>query len=141
ARDTGGNENYQKYRYDIEPGDVQTGKITLLTDGTSRNTGGAWSHAGDKFVYGSTRRAGNDVDLWIMDPSKPKSDKLLVRLEGGGWEPLDFSPDDKRLLALNRVSMNESYLWLVDVATGEKSLVTPKRGSENVAYGDAQFSR
>jgi dipeptidyl aminopeptidase/acylaminoacyl peptidase len=140
AKDVGGNENFQKYRFDIDSGAVPTGKSTLLTDGASRNTFGVWSHAGNKYVYGSTRRTGNDVDLWVMDPSKPNSDKVLIQLDGGGWEPLDFSPDDRHLLVSNNVSANESYIWLVDVAAATKSLITPKTGPEPVFYGDAQFS-
>src|SRR5437764_7008043 len=38
TKDVGGAEFFQKYRYD-----VATGEITLLTDGKSRNVGGAWS--------------------------------------------------------------------------------------------------
>jgi dipeptidyl aminopeptidase/acylaminoacyl peptidase len=136
AKDSGGNENYQKYRFDCA-----TGGLTLLTDGAARNTDGTWSQAGNRFVYGSTRRTGKDVDLWMMDPKKPKSDRLLVRLEGGGWSPLDFSPDDRKLLVKNWVSVNESYLWLVDVSTGKKKLITPKSSGEPVAYGSGQFSR
>src|SRR5262245_38214758 len=64
GKDSGGTENYQKYRYDFG-----TGAITLLTDGKSRNTGGLWSNKGDRYVYGSTRRNGQDVDLWVMNPS------------------------------------------------------------------------
>jgi dipeptidyl aminopeptidase/acylaminoacyl peptidase len=140
ARDRGGNENYQKFRFDIEPGEIPTGDVALITDGTSRNTDGVWSSAGDRFVYGSTRRTGNNVDLWVVDPKEPKSDKLLVQLEGGGWAPLDFSPGDGKLLAINRLSANESYLWLVDVASGKKTALTPKRGSETVSYEGGQFS-
>jgi len=136
ARDTGGDEKFQKYRYD-----VATGAITLITDGKSRNTDGAWSHAGDKYVYGSTRRTGEDVDFWIVDPVDPMSDKLLIELEGGGWSPLDFSPDDNQLLAINRLSANESYLWLIDVATGKKDQLTPKIGDAVVSCGGGQFSR
>ena len=44
-------------------------------------------------------------------------------------QPLDFSPDDRQLVAMNWVSINETYLWLVDVATGEKTLLTPKNGT------------
>jgi dipeptidyl aminopeptidase/acylaminoacyl peptidase len=135
AKDTGGNENEQKYRFDCN-----SGTVTLLTDGASRNTGGIWSHAGDRFVYGSTRRTGSDVDLWILDPRNSKSDKLLVKLEGGGWMPLDFSPDDRQLLVMNFVSVNESYLWLVEVSTGKMELITPKSGTISVAYGPCQFS-
>ena len=58
SKGIGGNENYQKYRYDFG-----TGAITLLTDGKSRNTGGAWSNAGNWYAYESTRRNGEDVDL------------------------------------------------------------------------------
>jgi dipeptidyl aminopeptidase/acylaminoacyl peptidase len=136
SRDTGGDEKFQKYRYD-----VPTGAITLITDGKSRNTDGVWSNSGDKYVYGSTRRTGDDVDLWIVNPADPKSDKLLVELEGGGWSPLDFSPDDRQLLAMNRLSANESYLWLIDVATGKKTPLTPKTGDVLVSYGGGQFSR
>src|SRR5207249_1592744 len=34
-----------------------------------------------------------------------------------------------------------SYLWLVDVATGVKTLLTTQQGTDTVAYGSAQFSR
>src|SRR2546427_13113540 len=59
TKDVGGAEFFQKYRYD-----VATGEITLLTDGKSRNVGGAWSHKGDRYAYMSTRRNGRDLDLW-----------------------------------------------------------------------------
>lgn len=136
SRDIGGNEKFQKYRFD-----VKTGEITLITDGASRNTDGVWSNSGDKYVYGSTRRTGDDVDLWIVNPADPKTDKLLVELKGGGWSPLDFSPDDSHLLAINRLSANESYLWLIDIATGKMTALTTKAGDELVSYSGGQFSR
>src|SRR2546423_4683074 len=135
-KDIGGNEQYQKYRYDLA-----TGQITLLTDGKSRNTGGRWSNAGDLIAYVSTRRNGQDVDVWALNPSDPKSDRMVAQLEGGGWDVLDWSPDDRKLLGIEGISANESYLWLIDVATGEKTLITPKGEAEKVAYNDAQFSK
>jgi len=66
AKDSGGGEFYQLYRYDLATGD-----IALLTDGKSRNTGAVWSEAGDKLAYGSTRRTGKDVDLYTIDPADP----------------------------------------------------------------------
>jgi dipeptidyl aminopeptidase/acylaminoacyl peptidase len=136
SRDAGGNEQHQKYRFDSP-----TGAVTLLTDGKSRNTGGVWSNAGDTFAYASTRRNGQDVDLWVMNPADPKSDKMLAQLQGGGWEPLDFSPDDRQLLVTERVSANESYLWIIDVSTASRTPITPRGEGEKVSYGDAQFSR
>jgi len=135
-KDVGGNENYQKYRYDLA-----TGAITLLTDGKSRNTGGRWSNAGDRIAYGSTRRNGQDVDLWAVNPSDPKSDRMVSQLKGGGWEVLDWSPDDRKLLVGESISANESYIWLIDAASGEQTLITPKGEAEKVAYNDAQFSK
>jgi dipeptidyl aminopeptidase/acylaminoacyl peptidase len=136
SSDRGGDENYQKYRYDSA-----TGEITLLTDGKSRNTGGVWSTRGDRLVYGSTRRNGQDVDLWIMDPENPKTDRMLATLEGGGWEPLDFSPDDRQIIVSEMISANESYLWLFDADSGNRTLLTPKGESEKVFYGQAKFSK
>jgi dipeptidyl aminopeptidase/acylaminoacyl peptidase len=137
GRDTGGNEQYQNYRYDFD-----TGAVTLLTDGKSRNSLGVWSGRGDRIAYTSTRRNGKDSDLYLIDPSDAKSDRLLAQLDGGGWSPLDWSPDDRKIALLEFISVNESYLWLVDVQSGEKSLLTSKGAAEKVAYDEtAKFSK
>jgi dipeptidyl aminopeptidase/acylaminoacyl peptidase len=136
SKDIGGGEWYQLYRYDLK-----TGEVTLLTDGKARNLMGPWSSKGDMLAYTSTRRSGKDTDLWAMNPVDAKSDHLLTKLEGGGWEPLDWSPDDRKILLKEELSINESYLWLVDTGTGEKTQLTPRGGKEKVSYGDAQFSK
>src|SRR3984893_18069034 len=138
SKDVGGGEWYQLYRYDVSSGDV-----TLLTDGKSRNLPGPWSSSGDQIAYMSTRRTGKDTDLWVMNPADPKSDRPLTKLEGGGWGPEDWSPDDSKILLKEEISLNEAYLWLVDAKTGEKSALMPavtKRGYK-IAYGDARFSK
>jgi dipeptidyl aminopeptidase/acylaminoacyl peptidase len=135
-KDIGGGEWYQLYRYDIA-----TGAVTLLTDGKSRNLMGPWSTRGDQLAYMSTRRTGKDTDLWIINPADPKSDRLLTQLAGGGWQPLDWSPDDSRILLMEELSVNESYLWLVDTTTGEKTPLTARDAKEKISYGDAQFSK
>ena len=78
-----------------------------------------------------------------MNPADPKSDKLLTKLEGGGWEPVDWSPDDKKILLVEELSINESYLWLVDTTTGAKTALTPRdtAGKEKFFYGESQFSK
>jgi dipeptidyl aminopeptidase/acylaminoacyl peptidase len=135
AKDTGGGEFYQNYRYDMA-----TGEVTLLTDGKSRNSFGIWSKGGSLFAYTSTRRNGKDNDLYIVDPSTPTSDRKLAEVEGGGWAPLDWSKDDGQLLVAEEISINESYLWLFDAKTGERKLLTPKGGAAKIAYEGAQFS-
>ena len=136
SKDIGGGEWYQLYRYDMK-----TGEVTLLTDGKARNLMGPWSSGGDHVAYMSTRRTGKDTDLWVVNPADPKSDHLLLQLTGGGWQPQDWSPDDKKILLLEELSINESYLWLVDTATGQKTELTPRNTTEKVSYGAARFSK
>jgi len=135
SKDTGGGEFYQIYRYELA-----TGAITLLTDGKSRNDGMVWAHDGSKIAYGSTRRDGRDVDLWVMDPADPKTDRMVAPLAGGGWEALDWSPDGRKILLAEYISAEESYLYELDAASGEKTLLTPKGGAK-VSYGAGRFSK
>lgn len=135
SKDVGGGEFYQLYRYELESAD-----ITLLTDGKSRNTGAVWWKGGGKLAYGSTRRTGKDVDLWVVNPAEPKSDHMVAKLEGGGWMALDWSPDGGKMLVREEISANESYLWVVDAESGEKTLLTPK-GGEKVSYDGGQFGK
>jgi dipeptidyl aminopeptidase/acylaminoacyl peptidase len=135
-KDVGGGEFFQLYRYDLATGD-----ITRLTDGKSRNIDPRWSYQGDRVAFGSTRRDGNDVDIWVVNANDPSSSRMVAQLEGGGWSVTDWSPDGKQLLVTNYVSAAESYVWLMDVASGKKELLTPKSGTETVAYSNARFSK
>jgi dipeptidyl aminopeptidase/acylaminoacyl peptidase len=137
ARDTGGAERFQLYRYDLP-----SGNVTLLTDGKSRNELGRFSHAGVRLAYTSTRRNGKDTDLYVVDPRDPKSDRRLVELEGGGWRPLDWSPDSRQVLVQETISVAESYLWLIDGTDGTKELLTPKgeKTGEKSRYVGGAFS-
>ncbi len=135
-KDIGGGEWYQLYRYDLKTGDV-----TLLTDGKARNLMGPWSSKGDELAYMSTRRTGKDTDLWVMNPADPKSDHLLTKLEGGGWQPLDWSPGDNKILLMEELSINESYLWSVDTKTGAKAELTPRKAHEKISYSEARFGK
>jgi hypothetical protein len=124
------------------PLDLASGDVTLLTDGgRSQNGRGQWSTAGDRVAYGSTRRNGKDRDVYLMNPADPSSNRLLLQVEGGGWQVADWSPDDTKLAVAELVSINETYLWLVDAATGAKKLITPRGGPEKVAYRGAAFAR
>ncbi len=136
-QDVGGGEWYQNFRFDLNDG-----KSTLLTDGKSRNTAVLWNKTSNKIAYGSTRRNGKDIDFYIQDPLDPDSARLVVQLDKGtAWSILDWSHDEQQLLALEYVSINESYLWLFDVSSGQKTLLTPRSGEEKVSHGKAVFSK
>ncbi len=135
--DTAGNEATQIHRYDFA-----TGETTLLTDGTSRNTTILFSRAGNVLAYRSTRRNGRDFDLYILDPSRPGdagANRLVAELSGGGFQPRDWSFDDREILLEETVSASRSALWIVNVATGGKRLVTP--AGENAQYTNGRFAR
>ena len=68
---------------------------------------------------------------------------MLAEVKGGGWAVLDWSPDDKQLLVLEEISINESYIWLFNSETGEKKELTPRpaEGAERVSYSWAQFAK
>ena len=138
TKGAGGNEFNQNYRYEFA-----TGEVTLLTDGKSRNSQAEWSNSGKQIAYDSTRRNGADTDIYVQSPTDPKTDRLLSEVKGGGWGVADWSPDDRQLLVLEEVSINESYLWLFDAQSGERKEITPRpaEGAEKVAYGKALFSK
>jgi len=133
AQDSGGGEFFQLYRLDPD------GRVTLLTDGKSRNMGARWAKSGRQLAYTSTRRTGKDTDLWVMNPAEPKSDRLVAPMKGGGWSVLDWSEDESQLLVAEYVSINESHLHLLDVKSGRLTPLTPA-GEKGVAWAGAKFS-
>jgi len=64
---------------------------------------------------------------------------MIAPLEGS-WDAIDWTPDDKGVLAIQTISVAESYLWRIDVTTGEKTLLTPK-GPQPVSYRGAALAR
>jgi dipeptidyl aminopeptidase/acylaminoacyl peptidase len=135
AKDKGGDEFAQLYRYDLA-----TGTSTILTDGgRSQNGGVRWSKKGDRIAYASTRRNGKDRDIYVMDPRDPRTDRLVLTVEGGGWSPLDWSQDGTELLVGEGISANESHLWIADVATGRKTRLTHDE-TDPADYSDAVFA-
>lgn len=135
AQDAGGGEFYQLYRYDLADG-----TITRLTDGQSRNSSPTWANGGGRFAYTSTRRTGKDTDLYVIDPSKPSSDQLILQLAGGGWRVSDWSPDDAQILLTEYVSINESHLWSHHLATSAFKRITPKT-NEKISWSGAAFAK
>ena len=134
--DEGGAENYQFLLQDLKSGTVER-----LTDGRSRNTSPSWSRAGKLFAYSSNARNGKDMDLYVVDPASPSPPRRLKEV-AGNWEIADWSPDDRRILAVEFISIAESYVHVIDLSTGETQTLTPrpKPGSQTLFYGSAAWS-
>jgi dipeptidyl aminopeptidase/acylaminoacyl peptidase len=135
TRDVDGNEQFQLYLYAISGG-----KSTLLSDGKTRSTEPVWSNRGDKIVYSSAPTAQLGVDLRLVNPFEPTSDRLMVQSSSGYLKAYDWSPDDKQVVYCDFSANVASTLWLIDVASGNKTLLSPK-GSTGDLYDNPQFSR
>jgi dipeptidyl aminopeptidase/acylaminoacyl peptidase len=135
-KDADGNDSFQFYLYDID-----THKSTLITDGKSRNTEPVWSNSGDRIIYSSSPPNGDGVDLSIINPFDPKSNRLVAGGRGNYLKAYDWSPDDHKAVFCDFASNTVSTLWMIDVATGEKTLLSPKRGKDEEYYDGPQFSK
>ncbi|HYK45686.1 MAG TPA: prolyl oligopeptidase family serine peptidase [Parafilimonas sp.] len=136
AKDSGGNEFRQIYRYQIS-----TGKsIQLTPGGRSQNGNIAWNEKGNKIVYTSTRRNGADRDIYMMDPLDTSTNKMLMQVSGGGWSIDDWSDDEKKLIVEEEISVNESSLWIYDFNTGDKKRLLPQQ-DERAVYSNGIFSK
>lgn len=112
-RDRGGNENYQLFYLKLDSGEYE-----LLSDGEARNDHAVWNNKGDCVAYCSTRRNNTDHDIYLCWPHESKVDQSLLEREGY-WYPIQWSPDDKFILLGNFKSVTESYLSILEIATGK----------------------
>jgi len=131
SKDAGGDEFYQLHT-------LANGRLSLLTDGKSRNQFNAWSRDGRLIAYSSTRRNGTDSDLYVMDPRDRRTDRKVAEVKGGGWAALDFSPDGKTLVVIEYISVTKTNLHLLDLATGKLTAIGDH--SRPIAYGGAKFA-
>jgi dipeptidyl aminopeptidase/acylaminoacyl peptidase len=134
-KDVGGNENSQLFYQ-------RAGQVAkLLTDGKSQNGSLVWSNTGREIAFSSNARDGVNYDIDIVDPESGTLPRLALAGDNSGaaWRVLDWSPDDRKLLVLKSVSIADSYLYVVDLSTGQKREVEPS--PTKVGISDARFSR
>jgi dipeptidyl aminopeptidase/acylaminoacyl peptidase len=131
GKDIGGNEFFQIYT-------LKDGKLTMLTDGKSRNGLGAWSDDGELIAYSSTKRNGTDSDLYVMNPRDPATARMVAEVKGGGWGIQAFSPDKKSALVGQYISVTNSDLRMLDLASGAMTPIGDL--AKDIAYGGAEFA-
>lgn len=136
--DEGGAENYQFFLQKREGGEPRR-----ITDGKSRHIAPVWSPSGSLLAYSSDTRNGRDMDLYISAPEVPGFTRILKEVQGQ-WTAADWSPDEKKLAVVEYISINESYIHLIDIPTGSIDTITPRNGdpkAETVAATDPKFSK
>jgi dipeptidyl aminopeptidase/acylaminoacyl peptidase len=119
TRDAGGSEFSQIYLLDPASGDAK-----MLTDGESRNGAAIWDRKGRQLAFQSTRRNGASNDIWLADPEEPDDAKLVLESpDGSWWGPSEFSKTGNEILVTNYVSINDSRVNLLDLDTGDVTLL------------------
>ena len=131
TKDRGGDEYYQLHT-------LKDGRLTLLTDGKSRNEPNAWSKDGELVAFSSTRRNGVDSDLYVMDPRNPASARIVHESKGGGWALVAFAPGNARAYVADYKSVQDVDLYTLDFATGAMTAIGDPKAE--IAYSGLEIA-
>lgn len=131
SKDRGGDEYFQLHT-------LKDGRLTLLTDGKSRNQINAWSRDGELIGFSSTRRNGVDSDLYVMDPRDPASTRIVHESKGGGWAITAFSPDKTAAYVADYRSVQDVDLYRLDLATGAMTPIGDPKAQ--IAYSGVEVA-
>ena len=101
--------------------------LRRLTDGgRETNNLGPWSRDGKLLALGSNRRSGAAIDSYVIDVA---AGSLRLVAENRGVGGISDMTADKSLALLSRVvSRGDNNLYLVEMASGRETLLTPHNG-------------
>jgi dipeptidyl aminopeptidase/acylaminoacyl peptidase len=104
-----------------------TGARRITEGGKENNRLGVWSRDGRMLTLGSNRRTAAAIDVYVYDVGAGTT-RLVTENPGiGSFSDLTL---DKRWALLNRlVARGDNNLYLVEVATGKETLLTPHEGT------------
>lgn len=128
-QDHGGDENAEVFYQGPD------GAVRALTQGPHIHGSVVWAHDGRRLAFYGNERDALSYDVYVADVTSAAAPRLLVGGREDTWYPLDWSPDDSRLLVWRVLSLSESYLYLADAESGELTPVdpTPRRGTIRLA--------
>jgi dipeptidyl aminopeptidase/acylaminoacyl peptidase len=133
TKDVGGNEFRQLFWFDLN-----TGKYEMISDGgRTQNSNVLWSYNGKRFIYVSTRRNKKDYDLYLGSMVDAKNVKAILEKEGS-WSPLSWSNDEKKVIVKHRLSINKSFLHILDLSNNLLTPINPT--DEEISYGSAEWN-
>jgi len=131
TRDVGGNENFAGYMLD-----PATGRTRQITDPDTRNQGFIWSDDGEQIAWAYVPSSEPNYDIYVGAPDNAQRRRRVYDGEGAVF-PADFSADGGRLLLQRYISIAESHLYVLDIASGEITRVTP---DITVSYSGGEFT-
>lgn len=131
TRDVGGNENFGAYMFDLG-----TGRANQITEPGTRNENFVFADDGALVAWSFVPSDSPNYDVYVGDPANPQSRRQVFDGEGAVG-PVDFSADGARLLLQRYISVAESRLFILNVASGEMTQLTPEL---SVAYSGGEFT-
>jgi dipeptidyl aminopeptidase/acylaminoacyl peptidase len=121
--DDGGNEFWQFHRLSADGSE----DVPLTAHPDAKHQWGGWSHDGDRIAYAANRREEAVFDVYVQGRDETGEAATMLaegdefdRLSVAGW-----SPSDDRLLLHDSHSNFSDDLYVLDVATGAVTNVTP----------------
>ncbi|POB10677.1 S9 family peptidase [Sulfobacillus sp. hq2] len=133
AMDQGGNENSQLYLTNEDGTDI----LALTNNPAAMYNLGAISVDGQWLAITSNARNGQDYDIYLLKTGDTFDQSQLIKKNQGWWRVLDFSSDNRRLLAVSHLSNLNHELYELIIDTGEMMHLTPHQG--NAQYNFAQY--
>jgi dipeptidyl aminopeptidase/acylaminoacyl peptidase len=125
SMDAGGNERAQLFL-------LEDGEVTNLTKAPDAiHYPGGFSPDGRRIAYTATRRNGTDFDVFLQE--LPEGEPEVVWEVSGYHTVADWTPDGRALIVSRHHSNVNNDLYLLDLETGEATLLTRHEG-------DARFS-
>jgi dipeptidyl aminopeptidase/acylaminoacyl peptidase len=113
-------------------------RVTQLTQGKFVHGGPLWSNDGKRVAFYGNDRNGVSYDIYVVDIGSPSAPRLVAGGQQDTWYPLDWSPDDRKLLLWKYVSGRESYLYIADVYTG--TLTPVDESGHKIGIRSAKFA-
>jgi dipeptidyl aminopeptidase/acylaminoacyl peptidase len=91
-----------------------------------------WSPDGSRLAFAANARVPTDMDVWLRD-----ADGNVSNLFGEGMYalPASWSPDGRKLLALDFRNNTDTTLHLIDVGSGDSRELTPHEGEVKYSPG------
>jgi dipeptidyl aminopeptidase/acylaminoacyl peptidase len=131
--DEGGNERTQIHRLSGDGGE----SVNLTRTPDAKHYFGGWSHDGDRFAFASNRRDEAAFDVYVQGRDETGDDATLVHETDTYLAVVGWSPSDDRLVLHEAASSRDHDLYVVEVATGDVTHVTPD--DEPTTYGSVAW--
>ncbi len=131
-RSKGGDEANRLYRLDLP-----SRQTTLLTDSDEGHRMLGWLRRSGRLLYTSVpldrtaqggTRASIETSLWMVDPARPEGRRKVADLPGPGWFGGGIANDESQVALVRYLSANESQVWTLDLASGQRRQVLPAPG-------------